>query len=163
MPNTAPDVTAAATFVRVHFKYIDANGQLGSDSYVTTVAAATNANVNAVAEAIGAASNANLYEVSIEPVWAAFPVAATAVEEPRESVKDNIVTLWRDNATRNTQDAYIPAPLDSLFLVGTNDVDPTQTEYLAVELAFNNLLPAAYGAISVRFSEHKGVNKKIRR
>lgn len=163
MPNTNPAVTGAATYAQVSFRYIDANGQLGSDSYNTTPALATPANVNAAAEALGAASNANLYEVSIESVWSALPISATAVEEPRESVKDNIVTLFKDNATRNTQDVYIPAPLDTLLQAGTNQPDVEDALYLAVELAFDALLPAGYSPISARFSEHKGTNKKVRR
>lgn len=163
MPNTVPAVTGAATHAKVSFRYIDANGQLGSDSYVTTVALATAANVNAAAVALGAASNANVYEATIESVWRTTPTSATAVDESRESVKDNIVTLFKDNVSNKSTDVYIPAPLDTLLIPDTNQVEVEDALYLAVELAFDALLPTAYSPISVRFSEHKGVNKKTRR
>jgi len=163
MARTAPTVTTTPTWVLVSFRFIDANGQLGAFSYVTTSARATVANVEAAAVALGAASNANLYEVRIENVTGVAPLLTSAVEEPRESVKDVIVELWRDNVTRNTQEVYIPAPLDSLFVVDTNDPDMGIAEAAAVETAFTALLPASYGPISFRFSEHKGVNKKTRK
>lgn len=163
MARTAPTVTTTPTYVQVSFRFIDANGQLDAFSYITTPARATAAAVEAAAVALGAASNANLYEVNINNVTGITPSLASAVEQPRESVKDVIVELWRDNTTRQTQEVYIPAPLDSLFVVDTNDPDMGIAEAAAVEAAFNTLLPASYDPISFRFSEHKGVNKKTRK
>lgn len=163
MPRTAPTVGGTPTYVVVSFLWIDANGNLGSTPYTTTLARATDAVVEAMAVAVGAASNANVYDVTIELHYsAAAPSAAAATEAPRESVNDVILTLIRDPASRKTQEVQIPAPLDSLFTAGTNDVDPTQTLYQAVNTAANNLVAAAYGFISVRFSEHKKTNKKTR-
>lgn len=162
MPRTAPTYSGTPTYVVVSFRWIDANAQLDSTSYLTTLARATTANIEAFAAAVAAASNANLYDIVLEghtAATSASPVAA--VEEPRESVKDVILTLQRESTTRQTQEVQIPAPIDSLFVPGTNQPDPLQTEYIAVNTAADALLPSGYAPISVRFSEHKGTNKKV--
>jgi len=156
--------SAAPAFVRLSFKFIDANGQTDSNSYITDATNATDAHINAMAVALGAATNASLYSIEKtlvqETVAGASPSNAT--EEPRESVKDNIVVLYKQFTTRQTQDVYIPAPLDSIFVPSTQDVDVDNALFTAVTTAAENLLPDAYSSISVRFSEHKGVNKKTR-
>ena len=165
MPNSAGTFASATpTFVRIGFSFIDANGGLDSFSVITTVARGTDAAINALADAIGAASNASLYEIRKELVQAAFAASpSNATEEPRESVYDHILTLFRNTATRQTQDGVIPAPLDALMVPETNAVDVTNTLYLAVETAVENILEAAYGVVSVRFSETKKINKATRR
>jgi len=161
MARTAPTYSGTPTYVVVSFRWIDANGGLTSTSYVTTLARASVANVEAAAVALGAASNANLYDIVMEQhTSAASASKLAAADESRESVNDYIVTLQRDNATRQTQDVYIPAPLDALLVAGTNDPDLDNTEYQAVNTAFDALLPAGFVPISVRFSEHKKVNKR---
>lgn len=163
MARTAPTVGGTPTYVVVSYLWIDANGQLGSTPYVTTLARATDAVVEAMAVAVGAASNANVYDIVIEQHYAsATPNSAAATEAPRESVNDVILTLIRDATSRKTQEVQIPAPLDAIFVTDTNDVDPTNALYQAVNTAANNLVIAAYGFISVRFSEHKKTNKKTR-
>jgi hypothetical protein len=162
MPNDAGAlVSATPTFVRVGFSFIDANGGTDSFSLITTVARATDGAINALADAVGAASNASLYEIRKEIVQAAFPATPTsATEAPRESVYDHIVTLFRNNSTRQTQDGIIPAPLDAIFEAETNNVDVENVEYLAVETALENILEAAYGVVSVRFTETRKINKR---
>lgn len=162
MPRTAPTVNGTPTYVRVSYLAIDANGQLTSSPYITTLAAATNAHVEAVAVDQGAASNANLYAVEITQVYELAPSTASAVDASRESAKDVVVELWRNNTTRQTQDAYLPAPVDSMFITDTNDVVGTDILFAAWEASVANILPA-YAPISFRFSEHKGVNKKTRK
>lgn len=163
MPRTAPTYTGTPTYVVVSFKWIDANGQLDSTPYITTAARATPTNVEAMAVALAAASNANLYDIVNEQHTGALSASpAAAVEEPRESVKDVINTLQRDGVTRQTQEVVIPAPLDALLVAGSNDPDIDNALYQAVNTAADLLLPTGYAPISVRFSEHKGTNKKKR-
>lgn len=162
MPRTAPAYTGTPTYVIVSFHFIDANGQLETTPYITTTARATAANVEAMAEALSDASNANLYDITYTTHTAGAASAATAIEEPRESAKDVIVTLVREPTTRQTQEVEIPAPLDSLFVPGGNIVDPTQTLYQAVNTAANALLPDAYTFVSTRFSERRKLNQKVK-
>ena len=162
MPRTAPTYTGTPTYVIVSYRFIDANGDLASTPYITTPARATTANIEAMAVALGAASNANLYDIVVETHTGANASSAAADEEPRESANDVINTLVREPTTRQTQEVVIPAPLDSLFVAGSNTVDPSVTEYQAVNTAANNLLPDTYGFVSVRFSEHRKINAKVK-
>lgn len=165
MPNNAGTFDSAApSFVRVGLSFIDANGGQDSASWITTVARATDANINAMAAAIGAASNASVFEIRKEVVMADNPGSpSNAVEAPRESVKDHILILFRHPSTRMTQEGVIPAPLDAIMVPETNDVDVTNALYLAVETATENLLDASYDVVSTRFNETKKINKKTRR
>lgn len=162
MPRTAPTYTGTPTYVIVSFRFIDANGGLASTPYITTPARATTANIEAMAEALGAASNANLYDIVVEEHTGATASASAAAEDPRESANDVINTLVREPSTRQTQEVVIPAPLDSLFVAGSNTVDPSQTLYQDVNTAANALLPDAYAFVSVRFSEHRKINSKVK-
>jgi hypothetical protein len=163
MPRTAPTVNGTPTYVVVSLRMIDANGQLDSIPYRTTLARATNAAVEAVVAKQAAASNGNVYDCVIELHYAASTVSpASAVEAPRESIKDAIVTLEKDVASGASQESLILAPLDALFLDGSNDVDTTATAYTEYNTAVDALLPTTYAPISVRFSERKGTNSKTR-
>lgn len=162
MPRTAPTYTGTPTYLIVSFHFIDANGQLATTPYLTTTARATVANIEAMAEALGAASNANLYDISTTAHTAANASAAAATEAPRESAKDVIVTLVREPTSRQTQEVEIPAPLDSLFVPGSNTIDPSVTEYQDVNTAANALLPDAYTFVSARFSERRKLNEKVK-
>lgn len=160
MPRTAPTVNGTPQAVRVSFRYIDANGTKDAFSIITTLARATNANVEACLAKLGAASNVNFYEADIGSLYRALPSPGAAVEEPRESAKDVLEILEKDLSSAASQYVYIPGPLDSLFLEGTNDPDITQTAFTEVRDAFSALLPATYAAASVRFAEHKNQGQR---
>lgn len=165
MPNTVPTVDGSnPTYVRVGFSYIDANGTKDSFSVITTKARATAAVIEGCVSALGNASNANIYEVRIEDVYAAgTPSPASAAELPRESAKDVIETMRKDPSSQKTQYDYIPAPSDNIFVEGSNVVDTANSLYEAVDQAFDLLFPASYNAISVRFAEHKLTAQKTPR
>ena len=160
MPRTAPTYTGTPGYVVVSYKFIDANGALTSTPYTTTLARATTGNIEAMAEALATASNANLYDIVLETHTDGARISSTAVEAPRESANDYINTLVRDPVSRKTQEVSIPAPIDSMFTPDTNVVDTSDTDYQAVNTAANALLPDAYTFISVRFSEHRKTNPK---
>jgi hypothetical protein len=162
MARTAPTYTGTPTYVIVSFKFIDANGALATTPYITTLARATVSNIEALADALAEASNANLYDIVLETHNAGAASAASAVEESRESANDVITTLVRDPVTRQTQEVVIPAPLDALLVAGTNTVDAANGLYQAVNTAANTVLPDAYTFVSTRFSEHRKINQKTK-
>jgi hypothetical protein len=156
MPRTVPTVGGTPSYVLVTMRYIDANGTKDAQSLRTTLARATNAAVEAWVAKVAAASNANVYEVNIQSIYTANTASpAAATEAPRESAKDVIETLEKDVSSGKTQYSYIPAPLDAMFLAGTQTVDITNTTYTDVNAAVDTLLPTTYAPISVRFAEHK--------
>jgi hypothetical protein len=160
MPRTAPTYTGTPGYVIVSFRFIDANGNLTSTPYITTLARATTGNIEAMAAALAAASNANLYDIVLETHTDGARVSTTALDAPRESANDVIITLVREPTSRKTQEVTIPAPLDSIFTADTNVIDTANTDYQDVNTAANALLPDAYTFVSVRFSEHRKINQK---
>jgi hypothetical protein len=161
MPRTAPEYTGTPSYVTVSFRWIDANGNKESTPYITTLARATTGNIEAMADALVAASNANLYDIVLETHTEGAPTATTAVDAPRESANDFINTLVRDPVSRKSQEVAIPAPIDAMFQPESNIVDVANTTYQAVNTAANALLPDAYTFISVRFSQHRKINAKV--
>lgn len=162
MPRTAPEVSGTPDYVELSFRFIDANGQPGSFPLKTTSALATPTNVEAFAEAIGNMTNANFYAVVVGDVYADSGSVAGAVEAPRESVKDIINLLMKGSPLDTPQDIEIPAPLDSLFTEGTNDVIPDSTLMMALRSAANALLPVQYIPVSVRFTERRKKNSRTK-
>lgn len=162
MPRTAPVVDGTPDYVEISFRFIDANAQPGSFNVKTTTALATPAAIEAAAEAIGSATNANLYAVIVGDAYADSGSPAGAVEAPRESVKDVINILFKGSPLDAAFDVEIPAPLDSLFVEGTNEVIPDSTELMAIRTAFNTLLPVQYIPVSVRFTERKKSNTRTK-
>ena len=155
-----PTYTGTPSYVLVSFRWIDANGSKGSTPYLTTSARATTAAIEAMAAALAAASNANLYAVEVTAVTEGAMSKSTAIDESRESVNDFINTLVREPTSRKTQEVAIPAPLDALFVEGSQVVDTTNVLYQAVNTAADTLLVATYEFISTRFSEHRKINEK---
>lgn len=162
MPRTAPTVDGTPDYVEVSFRFIDANAQPGSFNLKTTSTLATNAAIEAVGDALGAMTNANLYAVVVGSVYADGGSPAGATEAPRESVKDIINVLFKGSALDAAQDIEVPAPLDSLFVEGTNEVIPDSTEMLALRTAINDILPAQYIPVSIRFTERRKSNSRTK-
>jgi len=160
MPRTAPTWDGTPNYVIVSYHWIDANGRKTTTPYITTLARATTANIEAMAAALVVASNANLWNISLELVEDGTPSATTALDASRESANDYINTLVRDPVSRKTQEVSIPAPKDALFAPESDTVDVSNTDYQDVNAAANALLPDAYTFISVRFSEHRATGKK---
>lgn len=160
MPRTAPTYAGTPSYVIVSFRFIDANGAKTSTPYITTSARATNAAIEAMAAALAAASNANLYDIVVEGHTDGTPSVTTAIDASRESANDVITTLVREPTSRKTQEVVIPAPLDAIFAEGSQRIDTTNALYQAVNTAADTLLISTYTFVSVRFSEHRKVNEK---
>lgn len=160
MPRTAPTYAGTPNYVIVSYRFIDANGSKTSTSYITTAARATTAAIEAMAAALSAATNANLYDIVLESHTDGAASTSTAIDESRESVNDYINTLVREPTSRKTQEVSIPAPLDALFVAGSQKVDTTNALYQAVNTAADTLLVSTYVFVSVRFSEHRKLNEK---
>lgn len=160
MPRTAPTWDGTPNYAIVTYHFIDANGSMTTTPYITTLARATTSNIEALADALAEATNANLWSISLALVEDGSPSSASALDESRESANDFINTLVRDPVSRKTQEVAIPAPLDVLFIPESNEVDIENALYQAVNTAANTVLPDAYTFISVRFSEHRKTGKK---
>jgi hypothetical protein len=149
MPRTAPTVDGSGNYRQIVLKFVDADGEPRSDRYEIS-AAATDAQVEALVVAVGAQSNANLYQVQVVTVYNAAKLKSAAVDAPRMSVHDNIVSLWKDTAN-NSRDFFLPAPTQDNFVAGTVNPDPVSGLGDILD-ALNNVFETAFQPISVRFT-----------
>lgn len=166
MPRTAPtydNTGSAPTFVRVSFRFIDATGDLRSVTLQVDPTDATDAKIEAMAAALGAASNANLYEIQKTDVWAAVASvgSATAGTGRSESVFDNIVIQLKSVANRSER-SYIPAPIEAAFNTASDQPDGANTQLANVVLASENLLLAGgFASVGARYTERREINEQV--
>lgn len=157
MPFDAGIIDASPDRVILTLSYIDVNGQPRTDSY-DVPAATTDAELNAFAAAQGAASNASLWSVQKTTVFApAPPSKSNATDSVDDSVKDNIVVLFKNNANLAV-DVFVPAPLEEELIAGTVNPDPTNT-LLAAVISTAEAIWDAYNPVSVRYTERRQKNR----
>jgi len=155
MPRTAPTVDGSGNYREVTLKWIDANNGKRSDTN-KVASDATDAEIETIVAEMALASKANCYQVKVSMVYNSPALPADAVDEPRESVNDNIVILFKDSAG-NSRDWFIPAPSDGLFITDTNNVDPAGSAN-DVATAIDAAIETAFVPISYRFTERRKKN-----
>jgi hypothetical protein len=161
MPNQAGVVDATPTRKILHLQYIDSEGKPRTDSY-DLPSDATDGEMNALTAAMGAVTNASLWNVGYTN-WYSTGVAlkSDADDLTNDSVYDNIVFLMK-NAANDSFDFFIPANLETVTMVaGTENPDPTTTEMLAL-IAAVEAIWGGYSAYSVRFSERSNKNRAVK-
>lgn len=160
MPITAPDVTGAAVFRQVSFRYIDASGDKKAHS-IQVAPTVTPAQIQALGVALGAATNANLYGIRISDAWEAVAQRAPALQASRsESVSDHFVIQY-GNAINQSERVYIPAPIEAMFNAGSDLADITDATLDAVFTAITPIL-STYLAKSVRYNENDETNASVK-
>lgn len=159
MPRTAPTVDGTGNYRQITLKWIDANNGKRSDTY-DIAADTTDAEVEAIIAAMAVASNGNIYQVKVSMVYNSVANVGDATEAPRESIRDNVVILYKDSAN-NAVDWFIPAPIDALFVAGTNNPDSANTDLQDVRDAIDAAIATAYQPVSYRFSERRKKNPSV--
>lgn len=161
MARTAPTVGGTPVYVTVSFRWIDASGDVRTDSINVLPAQATNANIEAMAAALGLISNADLYEVQVSQRYTAVADSSNAVDAPKDSAFDAIVVQAKNNLGESKR-MFIPAPEAGNFISGTDEIDPTETDLAAALAAYVNLLPAGYSLVGARYTERREVNTQVK-
>ncbi len=113
-----------------------------------------------MAVALGAATNASVYEVQVTDRWANIPSAANAIEDVVESVYDNIALNLKDVGAGLQQTVYVPAPIGDLILDG-DVVDTADALYTAWRDAWLTVVAGNYAAVTVRFTERREKNDSV--
>jgi hypothetical protein len=161
MAKQAPAATGAVTYYHIAYRFIDASGDRRTVSSDVLTADYTAIKAEALAVALGANSNASLFETNVKQVWASVPDKDNAVNAPKDSVFDNIVILLK-NATNQSINYFLPAPDDTL-LVGdgaADEIDPAE-QGLADILAAILALHAGYSVVSARYTERREINQAV--
>jgi len=146
------------TAKRVSLNFVDATTDSKSNS-ILVPASATYAQIETFAAETQERSNASLWEIEVTEVWQGAKQSGNALSDPRLAVQDNI--RYTVKAQPNTyQQLYIPAPLLTQFVTGSETPDVTAlTDWFTAALA---LVAAGYAGLNVEFVEHKERNQKIK-
>lgn len=162
MARTAPDVETAATGATLSFRFIDASGDQRTLSFRAD-AAATPAEIEAMADALGAATNAVLYAVEQTLTWRGSDALSGATDAAKSgSVYDNIVALYTDYSNDRSVNLFVPAPVAGLFVGATDNPDPADPLWVAIEAAFANVKFGAPTLRSLRYSERREINQRVK-
>lgn len=142
----------------VSFTMVDESGDVRTVSFQVP-ASATNEQIEAVATALQAASNASLFRVGVEFVYEGAMDTDNASDAVHPSVFDNVSIGYRDVTTGNSKTAYIVAPIDAITLEG-DAVDTEQAQYVAYRDAVDTLLDGNYAPRFARFTERREINRR---
>jgi len=159
---TAPTVDGTNTHVKVQLRWIDWTGDKRSDTYIFTVALATDANVEALAAAMQAASNSSLYEINVSAAYSSVEDSGNALEDVWENVSDNLVLQAKQPLGGQSARNFTPSPINAMFLENTDDIDPTNAVLIALIAAWDTLLAADYEIVGARFTSRRQINQQIK-
>jgi hypothetical protein len=155
---TAPTVNGTPTFKRVSLTVYDYTGEQRTDSYQLD-ADASNAEIEAFVAAVQATTNGTIWRVQATDVYNSVGDPSNAEEEVWEEASSNLVLLAKTSANLS-QDWYIPAPSNDLFLEGTENIDPTNVALGAVMTAIL-AMRTGYSFVSARFTSRRDIGTKI--
>jgi len=150
---TAPDLTTAASYKKVRYAAIDANGDFQSNSIIVASAATQAAIETFIAEG-QERSNASWYEVGVESVWSGERLKGNALSDVYLQIEDQI--LYSIKAGVNTsQYIYLPSPLETMIVAGSDKPDVAAlSDWFASVLA----IATGYTGRQVSFTRHKETN-----
>lgn len=159
MARTVPDIEAGATQVRASWTYVDKSGDQRSESLLCDPAV-TDATLEAATEALGNATNANLYKFTKSTVWKAVKSTTPAVAQRKDSVWDQFTVLYQTPGGES-QDYAMPAPVMGMFVGETDNPDVASSIFSTARNALEACLNNAYEPVQVRFVERKEINKAV--
>lgn len=153
---TAPVATGAATYKLVSISFVDASGDVWSES-LRVPAATTAAAIEALVADIQERSNASIWQLTISEVREGAAAKSNATTDPRsQSVYDHVFLTFKNIATGMAQRVYIPAPLEATLVAGTDS--PDNTDLADVSTSALVVLGAGYTWRSSRFTEVREIN-----
>jgi hypothetical protein len=160
MARTAPVVNGTPLYRNLSLSWIDASGDLRTDTIQLPVDA-TNAEMEALAESIADVSNASLYKITVGDVYNSVADKSDAVDAVKDSVYDNLVILAK-TALNASSRVFIPAPEGALFVPGTDQIDPGNVDLGLVLTATLAALGLTYDIVSIRYTERREINESVK-
>lgn len=155
---TAPTVNGTPSYVVISATMYDYTGDQRTESYQVD-ADTTDAEIEAWVAALQPLTNGTIWKVEKREVYNSVGDSQNAIEEVWENIKDNVVLLAKDPAN-NSQDWYIPAPINEMFLETTETIDQNYAP-LAPLLASILAMKAGYGFVSGRFTHRRQIGTKV--
>lgn len=155
---TAPDVAASATFIEISLRWIDAIGDVRSDTSLVD-ATATDAEIEAVAVKMQAGSNSSLWEVKVSEVYEGAKSKGNALAAVRESLQTNVV-YHAKNTARVDRRAYLPSPIAAVFVTDTETPDTTNSVFTELFTAWLAVWKGTFASVSLRLTERREINER---
>lgn len=156
---TAPTVDGTPNWKVLSITVYDYTGEQRTDSYYLD-ADTTNAEIEALVAALQATTNSTIWKVSVSDLYNSVGDPGNADEAVWEEASANLVLLMKSPTVEKGFNFFIPAPIDNMFIEGTENIDPTNAELAALMTA---VLPAraGYSFVSARFTSRRDVGTKI--
>jgi len=140
---TFPDVEAAATYRQITLQVIDASGDKDAVGFLVPVAT-TVAQINTIAEAYQAATQASVYGVMSTLFWEGDADPDNADTLARNQASQGINLLFKDISSRMTAPVRVVAPVPATLqgnqdipLLSSDELTNLITAVLAVKTTFD--------------------------
>lgn len=156
---TAPDVDGSPDFLQLSFSWIDYVGDRYTCSFLASGTAATPAEIEALGDVLQAASNASLWRIQVIQDYQGQMLKSNALEEVWNDAEDVAVIHYKNPTTRADLYVNFPAPLDDMFVEGTEQVDTADVLFTNILAAVAAVVPTGFNPATVRFSKHREVNQ----
>ena len=155
---TAPTVDGCPTFKKLSITLYDYTGEQRTDSYKID-ADSTAVEIEAFVDALQAVTNGTIWRVVVGEVYNSVGDPSNALEDVWEESTANLVLLAKDT-NDNSENFFIPAPINAMFNEGTEDIDPTD---VALGAVLSAILPmkAGFSFVSARFTSRRDIGTKI--
>lgn len=154
---TSGTVDGTGAYKHVSVSFIDVSGDVRTVSDDLPVGT-TDAQVESLVAALQAASQASIFRVGVEMVYAGDEDLSNATAGSRDSVFDNVAVRMKNSTMNQAKTTYIPAPDPVIMLADSDQVNPASTELAAVFTAWLAVL-SGYGVKSARYTERREINQ----
>jgi len=154
---TAPTMVSAVTYRLISIHFVDASGDVWTESF-RTPSATTAAQIDTLIADIQERSNASIWRVDDQLIREGAAAKTNATTDPRsQSVFDTVFLTFKNISTSVAFRIYIPAPLEVTLLDETDT--PNNTDLADVATAAAVVLGAGFVWQSSRYTEHREVNE----
>ena len=157
---TAGTVDGTPLYIDLSLHWIDASGDMRSDSYQVDPTA-TAAEIEAYAAAQQAASNASLWKIVVGGAYSSVPNANQAATASHNSA-DDVINMLTKTAGNMSQNVVVRAPLQTLFVGDTEEIDVTDALLATLSATWLVIADGTYTAVSFRFTERREIGRRQR-
>lgn len=156
---TAQTVDGSPDYLEITFQWVDYVGDRFTCSFIASGTAATPAEIEGLAADMQAISNASLWNIRVVQDYRGQMLKSNALEEVWNDAEDVMVVHYKNLATRADLYVNVPAPIDDIFVEGTEQVDTADTAFTDLLSTIAAVLPTGFNPATVRFSKHREINQ----
>lgn len=156
---TAPTIDGSVTYKIITVTWFDYTADQRSDSYQVD-ADVTNLEIEAFVAALQASSNATLWRVAVQEVYNSVGDASNALEEVWEEASQNLV-IQTKNTANDSRRVFVPAPINAMFIEGTEQIDPTNATLTTLISAYLPLV-TGFSAVGARMTSRRQINAQTK-